>query len=306
MCTWSCKHVAVGTVLGLVGLLAPGAAGGELPGKVRIGLPRSLFRNVPEPLVRIASRPFQGLLEAQTGVQGELVVVENAEELGKQLAEDRVQVAVFQGYEFAWVQAEHPRLEPLLIAVNQQPHLRAVVLVGPQCRARTLTELDGRSLALPRGSRGHCRFFLERQCRGLGKTLEQYFARVVRPANAEDALDDVVDGLVDAVVTDDVTLACYQRRKPGRCARLREVQRSELFPATVIAYQPGAVAEGLVQRFRDALLNATQEPRGRQMLTLWKLTGFEPVPPDYRQRLAAIARAYPPPGGPPAPVPGLR
>jgi ABC-type phosphate/phosphonate transport system substrate-binding protein len=289
-----------------VGLMPPNATGGELPGRVRIGLPRSLFRDVPEPLVRVASRPFQDLLEVETGVQGELVVVEDAGELGKRLAENRVQVAVFQGYEFAWARREHPRLEPLVLAVNRQRDLRAVVLVRPGCGAAGFADLAGRSLAQPYGSRGHCRFFLERQCQAHGKAPEQFFSHITCPANAEDALDDVVDGQADAAVMDAVSLECYQRRKPGRCARLRQLLRSEVFPATVIAYQPGTVDDTLVQRFRDALLNAGQDARGRQMLTLWKLTGFETVPPDYERTLTQIAHAYPPRVGRLVSVPGLR
>ena len=60
---------------------------------------------------------------------------------------------------------------------------------------------------------------------------------------------------------------------------------------------PGAFLETILERASvgAALLDAGQTPRGRQMLTLWKLTGFEPVPADYAQTLADIVRAYPPP-----------
>jgi ABC-type phosphate/phosphonate transport system substrate-binding protein len=275
--------------------LVPSLAGAAEQPLVRVGVPRSLFRDIPEPLVRVAVQPFQVLMEAQTGVRGELVVLENAGELAKQLAAGQIQVAVFHGHEFAWMRLQYPSLQPLVIAVNQQAHLQAHIVVGPKSRVASLNDLAGQSVSLPRGNREHCRFFIERQCRDHGKEVDKYFGRIVCHGNAEDALDDVVDGVVEAAVIDSVSLTGYERRKPGRYAKLREVVRSEVFPATAIAYRPGVVADHLVQRFRDGLRGASANPAGRQMLTLWRLTGFEVPSQDYDRLLTAIARTYPPP-----------
>jgi hypothetical protein len=43
------------------------------------------------------------------------------------------------------------------------------------------------------------------------------------------------------------------------------------------------------------MINANKNERGRDLMTLWKLTGFEAVPADYTAKCAEIARAYPPP-----------
>ena len=37
---------------------------------------------------------------------------------------------------------------------------------------------------------------------------------------------------------------------------------------------------------------------GRQLLSLWLMTRFEPIPSDYPKALSEIAHAYPPPGEP--------
>ena len=34
---------------------------------------------------------------------------------------------------------------------------------------------------------------------------------------------------------------------------------------------------------------------GRQLMLMWRLTAIEPVPADYEQTLADIAKAFPPP-----------
>jgi hypothetical protein len=46
---------------------------------------------------------------------------------------------------------------------------------------------------------------------------------------------------------------------------------------------------------------AGQGARGKQFLSLWKLTGFEKVPDDYKQTLARTFLAYPPPLAAPIP-----
>jgi ABC-type phosphate/phosphonate transport system substrate-binding protein len=160
---------------------------------------------------------------------------------------------------------------------------------------------------MPRSSMEHTRLFLERRCLARGKAPQDFFASVATPATAEDALDDVVDGAVQAAVVDGVALTCYQRRKPGRFARLKEVQRSETFPAAVVAYRAGGLDGETLGRFREGMLRANEDARGRQLLTLWKITGFEEVPEDYERTLAGIIKAYPrrppEPGAAPAGTP---
>src|SRR5262249_7110202 len=150
-------------------------------------------------------------------------------------------------------------------------------------------------VALPRGVREHCRLFLERHCQSNGKETPRFFAEISAPASVEEALDDVVDGVVHAAVVDGVALDCYHKRKPRRFAQLKELTKSESFPPTVIAFRKGGLDDATLSRFRESLLSAKTTPRGRQVLQITKLTGFEPVPKDYEKTLVAIGKAYPPP-----------
>ena len=70
-------------------------------GTVRIGLIASLFSDVPEPIVMAMMQPFGALMEAQTGVSGELAPCGDADNLGQQLMDDKVQLGIFHGIEFA-------------------------------------------------------------------------------------------------------------------------------------------------------------------------------------------------------------
>jgi ABC-type phosphate/phosphonate transport system substrate-binding protein len=284
--------------LGLATVVASASVGEDresAPKKIRIGMVGTLFRDIPEPMIQVLMQPFGALMQTQTGMSGELIKVGSAENLGQQLAGDQVELGVFHGFEFAWARQKHPGLQPLMIAVNQQHHLRALLIVRKECAATSWADLKGKRLALPQGSREHCRLFLDRHCQELGRDTARFFSQIATPANVEEALDKVVDDAVEAAVVDNISLERFQRRKPGRFARLRTLAESEVFPAAVVAYRPGAINEELLQRFRTGMLNASDTALGRQLLTLWKLTGFEAVPADYDQTLKAIVKAYPPP-----------
>src|SRR5205814_421148 len=119
---------------------------------------------------------------------------------------------------------------------------------------------------------------VDQHCEDLGKSPKEFFGNLITPMNAEEAIDDVVDGEVDAAIIDAVTLECYQRRKPGRFSRLKVPVQSEPFPGACVAYREGTLAPATLKRFREGMVKACNTPMGRQFMVLWKITGFEEVP----------------------------
>jgi ABC-type phosphate/phosphonate transport system substrate-binding protein len=294
------SRFGLAAILILTGLAGAGAA---LPAQepaapaVRIGLVQSLFRDVPAPMVQMLTAPFTLLMRAQTGLDGQLVTVPDALDLGRQMEKDEVQLGVFHGVEFAWAQHKYPDLRPLCIAINRHRNLYALLVTCQDSAATTMADFKGKVVALPQRSREHCRLFLEHQCAACGADSAHLFAQVVTPANVESALDDVLRGKAQAAVVDGVSLECYGQAKPGCRARLKVLQQSELFPAAVVAYRQGALDQATLDRFRNGMITANQSERGRELMTLWKLTAFEPIPADFAQSLANILKAYPAPDG---------
>jgi ABC-type phosphate/phosphonate transport system substrate-binding protein len=270
---------------------AEGANGSTI---IRIGLIGTLFRDMPEPIMQVVMKPFKSLLETQTGVTGHLVAGGDALTLGQKLKEDQVQLGIFHGVEFAWARVKNPTLKPLLIAVNHDRFLRAYLVVRQDSKAITPADLKGQTMALPHMSREHCRLFLERRCVKPGCTPQKFFAALTTPRDAEDALDDVVDGVAQAAVVDAHEMAAFQKLKPGRASKLRVLQESEIFPCAVVAYQTGAIPEDLIERFREGMIAAKSTRRGQQLLELCRITGFELPPADYEEMLTNIIKAYPP------------
>jgi ABC-type phosphate/phosphonate transport system substrate-binding protein len=278
---------------------APMTAGGDDKKSdrdtIRIGIIGSFYRDQPDENVKTTVTSLNDLMAAQTGFKGDPVKVDDLEQLADKVAKDEIQLGVLHGHEFAWIHKKHPELKPLLIVVNQNPYQQCYVFVRKTDGASSFGQMKGKSLALAKHTPEPCHLFLERQCMEAGAKADHFFSKISQPGNVEEALDDVVDGNVDATVVDEMALTSYQRRKPGRFAKLKELVKSPQFPAAVVIYRPGWWQEADLKSIRDALLNAHHNPEGRQLLTMWKLTGFQEVPDDYEQSLAKIAEAYPSP-----------
>lgn len=271
------------------------AAENEAKRPVRIGMADALFRDVPKSVLFMMMRPFGQIMKAQTGVDGELTPGGNHEELGQALIDNKFQLGVMHGIEFAWIRTKHPELQPLMIAVNQNHHLRAKLVIRGDSELEGFDGLKGAIIAMPKGTREHCRLFLDGQCQECGECAKDFFENITKPGSIEEALDDVVDGEAGAAVVDNVAFDAFQHNKPGRAAKLRVLAESEIFPAGVVVYNPSTLDDETLERFREGMLNAKNTASGKQLLMIWKLTGFEPVPDDYEETLLNIISAYPPP-----------
>jgi len=233
-------------------------------------------------------------METQTGMAGQLENSADPQVLGKQLQDNQIDLAVFHGFEFAWARLKYPELQPLL-TIRSAQHSQAHLVVAQDSRFTDSADLKGKTLALARHSREHLFLFLERRCAGDGKEAREFFGKITRPNDAEDALDDVVEAMVHAALVDYTQLDAYRTAKPEHFAKLRVLLKSETFPTGVIAYHAGALNEDLVQRIRGGLISANQNKQGRDLLHLCRMIGFEAPPADFNQTLAAFAEVYPPP-----------
>ena len=259
---------------------------------LHIGSSGSLTGSVGQGKEKAAMMTLQGYIKEETGLDSEIHRLKSWQVLADKMHQGQLQIGVFQGYEFAWAQAEHPGLKPLALAVNVYLYPVAYVVARRDDPATDFAGLQGQSLSIPALGLGFLRLFVDRQCEARGKKADAFFASIAAPDNAEDALDDVVDGKIQATVIDRATLTAYKQRKPGRFKQLKEVAHSEPFPPVVVAYASSTLDEKTLRRFADGLLNATKNEKGETLLTLFHLTGFASVPEKFEQVLAQTRKAY--------------
>jgi ABC-type phosphate/phosphonate transport system substrate-binding protein len=290
-------RVLIIVVVGLVGLqagIAPGARAGDVP--LRVGIAETFFRDVPKGLVKTVTQPFVAVLHDTVGLKGELITGDDAFSVAKQLSNGALQIAVFHGFEYAWVHQQHAELRPLMVAVNSKQSTQAYIIVRKEGAPASFADLTGKEFALPKRTKEHCRLFVERQCQGnAAHAAKEFFAQVNTPANVETALDELGKGKYQAAVIDTHGLEFYKDLKPGSFARLKILAQSEVFPPLVVAYKQGALDAATLARICNGLRATSKTEMGREMLKIWGITAFEPVPDMFAQTLTASLKAYPMP-----------
>lgn len=281
---------------GVAALLAGLPASASDPsGVVRIGMLASMFRDVKPAMMGALSKPFNAIVHERTGLANELVVTSAPDDMRTQLESKKIQFGVFHSHEFAWMSAKQPDLVPLMITVPRRRPLQTYVVVHASCKATSVADLRGKVLVVPSGTREYSRLYIDRQCRAVGTPAADFFAGVSTPPEQESALHEVAENKRSCAALVDIGgLESFASRHPVRNKRLRVLATSEEFPPSVVAYHKGLVDEGTLRRFRDGMSSAHTSTFGKHLLSMWNLSSFEPVPADYSNRLAAIAKLYPP------------
>jgi ABC-type phosphate/phosphonate transport system substrate-binding protein len=262
---------------------------------LRIGTSGTLTAEKDNSKEKGARASLRDFIKEETGLKNEIESEKDWRELADKMAKGELHVGVFQGYEFAWAKEQHSDLQVLALAINVSRYPVAYAVVRRDSAAKDFAGLKGQSLSLPDTGQRYLHLFVERESQARGKEMNDFFSKVTSQPNVEDCLDDVVDGVVQAAVVDRSSLEAYKRRKPGRFEKLKEIAKSEPFPPAVIACYGKVLDEATKKRFRDGLLNAGKKEKGRTMLDLFRLSGFETQPDDFDKVLAATRKAYPPP-----------
>ena len=272
-----------------VGLAAPAAA--QPPKVLRLGVLSGMFRDIPPPLVQAAAKPFSEILKKQTGLDGVIDVVDDYEDQAARLDANKLHVAVFHGFEWAWVKDRYPNLVPLAVSVPSRKFQAAVIVKGDS-KVQVPADLKG-NVAVPLGTKAHCYLFIDR----LAATLPAGTCVATHmPKNGpEEVLDLIVDGKERAAVMDMASLIAYQNNQPGRAAQVRVLTQSDPFPYTTVVYRKGVISPEMAGKVKSGLLNTKYEPSGKAFLFLWRLKGFEDLPDSHDGELRAVAAKYPAP-----------
>jgi ABC-type phosphate/phosphonate transport system substrate-binding protein len=279
------------SVIGLVLLVASSSLAGE-PTVYKIGIPKSVFRDVPPALVAFAGEPFKALMKAQTGLDGEVMLDGEALGVAREINDGKLRLGVFFGHEFAWAKEKFPDLEPLVCTVPRPREMEAVLLVWWDSKAASLADMKRKKLALAKNGRDHARLFLERQ---KAQHLADGFVSTETVDTVHDAIHKVLNGDAEVALADGAAWNYFQKLYPGPSQNLKVLARSDVFPPTVVAYKKGALDDAVVAKIREGLLTAHESSKGAKLMNLIKLDRFEEVPTGYDDMLKACRKAYPTP-----------
>ena len=129
----------------IVALIAASSAEAAQPSTIRIGLVKTLFRDVPELLIPIGLRPMKALMESQTGVNGDLIPAGDCENSRVNSRKTKSNSEYSTASSSPGAHEDYPTLKPLVIAVNGPPYLRARLVVRATAPLPPDTTLKARS-----------------------------------------------------------------------------------------------------------------------------------------------------------------
>jgi ABC-type phosphate/phosphonate transport system substrate-binding protein len=290
--TWY-RLLALGLAVAVGAATAESRAGRQL-NSLRIGTSGTLTSEGGGKNEKSSLDTLKSFIKDETHLESEINHQKDWQELATKMSKGDLDVGVFQGFEFAWARQRFPELTPLAVAVNIYVYPTVYVVAGRDIPAKDFAGLQGKSISMVTDGTGTIHLYVERQCKAAGKKPEEFFSKIAKRDNFEDALDDVVDGEVQSAAADRAALDAYKRRKPGRFAKLKPVAQSQPFPPAVVVYYNNHLDEGTLKQFRDGLLGASDKEKGQTMLTLFRLSGFQTPPGDFDKVLAATRAAYPP------------
>lgn len=281
------------TAIFLAVVIVPAIGLAEEREVIRIGIPRSMFQEIPPGLISFAGQPFQDLIKAQTGLNGDVLNEADSFVVSRDLNDGKLQLGVFLGHEFAWARQKYPNLEPLVCAVPRMKEVQALLLVRHDCKAATLADLKGSKLVIATAMRDHPRMFLE--SRRAEEIKVGGFGSTEKVETQHDAIYKVMESEADVTAVDSAAWAYFEKLYPGPCQNLRILARSDVFPPNVIAFKKGSLDDANIKALRDGLSTAHENSKARRMMTVIRLDRFDSPPKNYDEMLKACLKAYPKP-----------
>lgn len=262
------------------------------PGQLKIGMLSGMFRDQQPKVVELMGKQFRDLMTKHVGYSGDVEVVDCPFALCDKLKENKVQLGVFHGFEFAWAQQKCDDLVPLIVTCPPGGTVQAMVVVPADSPAKTLADLKGEVL-IPRGAKAHTLVFLGKLREGLPADAAKPVAKTDQ--TPEDVMNAVVGGKASAALVDVGALDGYKVLNPGGWKGLRVLAKSEEFPPAVVCYRKGTLTDEQAAKIRDGMTASCKTPTGKLLMTLWNLKGFEAPPKGYQASLDDILKAYPAP-----------
>lgn len=275
---------------GLVALIAFAAPAQQAPKTLKIGTTGSLAQGTSGGDEKGAINTLHDFVKSETGFENDIVDRHGWRELAERMEKGEDHVGVFPGYQLAWAREKYPKLQPLAVADAVRPYRQVFIVTAKDSKATGIGDLKGKKMGIPREGQGYPLLVLQTLTKDAPKS---YFGEIKFYDNAEEAIDDAADGVIDATAVDLTQVDAFKRRKPARFAKLKDLARSKPIPNTTIVYYEGKLDGATLAKFCDGLINANKKERGRSLLSYFKLTGFVSPPRNFDAMLAETRAEYP-------------
>jgi phosphonate transport system substrate-binding protein len=262
-----------------------------------------VFHTVKRNDARVAMKVWFTVLAQQRGflLDSKVDILDSVAEIKERLESHSVDVAMLGVSDY--LELESSRLvEPVLTDVrnSQRGALYSyVLLINPSSGATTVASLRGKNIVVASRSAGKTAMAWLDVLLGqerLGRAAS-FFASIKTPDKAQACILPLFFGAVDACVVDEVSLNLAKKMNP-QLGQLSVLARSRPLIESMIAMpvEPFPYEKDLI----DATLSLHEDPRGRQLLMVFKtdrMVRFQPADLDSAREL--WREYYRLPGSPP-------
>jgi len=229
-----------------------------------------------DPMVQLAAHKLH--YKIQLGLtKGE--TEEDLRAFGKELDSGVCHVGAIWGLEYGWLQQEFPRLEPLIVLLQQETRFVSQFLVRSKDHlGGEFATLKGKRLALYRGIPLMDRAYLA----GLlheGETVNTYFKveKDQRYETVVEAINAVCDEEADCVLVNIEVYSHQLVNRPGLRKQLRAIVPSEPFPpAALIGRRErlNQIRPRLWEDLQETLEAMDQSAEGKECRRFWRVERF--------------------------------
>ncbi len=256
---------------------------------LKIGLPKSLFRGIPSRALQLANKPFLSLIESQTGLKGEVINTDDVDSTAKLIQDKKIQLGVFQGFEYARIQKIYPKLRPLVIAAPTVDNSQVLVITRSD-PCRKLSDISGKKIGICKNAKDHVFLYWNKL---LISELSSEKCKYQEVTDAKELLHDVFEKNFDVAVIDSANWKTFKENNPGRAEQLHILAKSIEFPQPVIVYNDDGLGQEDLEKCRKGLIKAHQSAKARVMLQMIKVKGFNAIPENYDDLLKLTLENYP-------------
>lgn len=277
---------------GLLASLAPSVLDASwLEKRYRVGVSETLF-NIQE------NEPVNTSMTSVFEVAGKpkcQFEFGQASAIVKRLEDEHINLALFNGIEYAWLKAGYAELPPLVTAYTTDIRMRACIVVREDSKEKTLLDLKGKTILMPERLPHHAYVYLHHAIMKQGGDPKTYFKQSTTISDSNEGIESIIDEQADSILLDHDSWIGYQERKPARAKKLRVLQKSVAFPTAVILYNKNSWSRLEILMLRMGLCNAHQKPYSRQLLNFWGVSKFVPCTAKYQKAVEEILREIPDP-----------
>lgn len=284
--------VGLAAVVLLGGRVSLQAGDPALP-SLKIGILHSFLGGAENAALLNQAGPLTDVLGSQLGVRLNLAAVPDAAAMSRQIMAGELDLGVMHGIEYAWLRQQAPQLKPIALAMNETIKLRALVIVPAGDEAKTIADLRGTAIFMPRKCLQHCPLYTQKLILDARLDPAGFFSCREQCRNIDDVLDSLVDGKGRCAMVDGLAWGIYQERKPGRAKKLRVLAESGWFPTSAVIAKDGSIDADRLAQIKVGFTTLHEKPMGRQMLMFWRLTQFVHVPAEYETLVQGILQELP-------------